>query len=160
SGAIASYRWDFSDGGTASGRLATHTFAVQQTYSVTLTVTNDRGVAASTTKQISVGAGVGPTAVFVFSPTQPAPGQSIVFNADGPRAGPAHTIVQYSGISGDGSRAEGSVVQHAFTVAGTYNVTLTVKDEADQKTTFSQAVTAAAATPAPPVANFVFSPTS
>src|SRR5262249_5494459 len=119
-GTITSYSWNFGDGGSASGRTATHTFAIQQTYLVTLTVTNDRGISQSTPKSITVGAGVGPTASFVFSPSQPAPGQQIVFNADASRAGPGHTIVQYSWIFGDGGSAEGFVVSHTFTTEGTY----------------------------------------
>ena len=65
-GTIVSYDWDFGDGGFSTGRTASHTFNVQQTYTVTLTVTNDRGVRASTPKAVSVGAGVGPKASFVL----------------------------------------------------------------------------------------------
>ena len=47
--AITSYSWNFGDGGSATGRVATHTFTAASPYLVTLTVTNARGASASTT---------------------------------------------------------------------------------------------------------------
>lgn len=42
-GLIVSYRWDFGDGTTASGKVAVHTFAEPGVYQVRLTVTDSRG---------------------------------------------------------------------------------------------------------------------
>ncbi|GEM_PF-5583217 len=42
-GKIISYRWDFGDGFTASGVKATHSYYKARTYTVTLTVTDDKG---------------------------------------------------------------------------------------------------------------------
>jgi len=53
-GSIVAYAWSFGDGGTASGALASHAFAVNLTYQVTLTVTDDDGATGSVTKSITV----------------------------------------------------------------------------------------------------------
>jgi PKD repeat protein len=44
---IASYSWDFGDGGTAKGKMPTHTYEEADTYLATLTVTDQFGVANS-----------------------------------------------------------------------------------------------------------------
>lgn len=42
-GSVASYGWNFGDGQTATGPTPTHTYATNGTYTVTLTVTDNRG---------------------------------------------------------------------------------------------------------------------
>ncbi len=42
-GDIVSYAWDFGDGGTATGPIVNHPYAAAGTYTVTLTVVDDRG---------------------------------------------------------------------------------------------------------------------
>jgi hypothetical protein len=54
SGGIASYSWDFGDGGTASGPNPTHTFQAPGAFTVTLTLRDDGGFSFSTTRQVSV----------------------------------------------------------------------------------------------------------
>jgi bacillopeptidase F len=53
-GTIVGYHWTFSDGGTADGATVTHTFAAKGTYTVTLTVTDNRGATNTATATISV----------------------------------------------------------------------------------------------------------
>lgn len=54
-GTIASYSWDFGDGGTATGATpAAHTYATGGTYVVKLTVTDNDGASNSTTSNITV----------------------------------------------------------------------------------------------------------
>ncbi len=56
-GAIQRYFWDFGDGTTFDGvsmPTTTHTYAGSGTYSIALTVTDDRGASTSTTQQVSV----------------------------------------------------------------------------------------------------------
>lgn len=65
---ITNYAWDFGDGATGFGRTVSHTYTTARTFSVTLTITNDRGVSASTTQQISPVVTAPPSPSFTVSP--------------------------------------------------------------------------------------------
>lgn len=54
-GSITGYRWTFGDGtANGSGAVTGHTFTAAGNYVVTLTVTDDRGTSASTTRTVAV----------------------------------------------------------------------------------------------------------
>jgi PKD repeat protein len=135
SSGIVSYAWSFGDGATGVGRTASHVFSRQQTYLITLTVTNDVGVSASSTQSLNVGAGTLPTPAFVFSPTAPLAAQSIYFDASTSKPGGSHRLVRFVFNWGDGSTMSDSsspTASHAYAANGTYVVTLTVADDTGQ----------------------------
>ncbi|RPJ81957.1 MAG: PKD domain-containing protein, partial [Acidobacteria bacterium] len=159
-GSIVSYSWNFGDGGTASGRTATHRFQHAGQFVVTLTVVDDRGLADSETKNVSVSASALPTASFVFSPRQPSVNQEILFNAAESKAATGRFIAGYDWNFGSGSPRSGMTVTKAYEVAGTYTVTLTVTDDVGQKATTSNTVSVSTTGAGVPVASFTYSPTS
>ncbi len=76
-GTIASYAWNFGDGGTASGGTARHTYASAGTYTVTLKVTDNRGASSTTSKSVTV-----PSPVTPPPGDQPPIGQLLITNVD------------------------------------------------------------------------------
>jgi PKD repeat protein len=68
---IASYTWNYSDGGSDFGQSVTHIFASPGTYSVTLTVTDSTGASAQDFSSILVSSGAPP----------PAPGVSVTYQS-------------------------------------------------------------------------------
>ncbi|KPL98635.1 M4 family metallopeptidase [Vibrio splendidus] len=53
-GQIVSYQWNLGDGNTQAGEVTRYTYAEAGDYVVTLTVTDDAGVATSTSKSITI----------------------------------------------------------------------------------------------------------
>jgi len=126
-GTIVIYFWDFGDGANASGVTVTHAYADDGSYAVTLTVTDNDGATdtATATKTIM---NRSPVAVFTESAETVYVGEAITFNAsdsydlDG-------TIISFFWDFGDGTNTTGILVEHTYSVNGTYLVTLTVTDD-------------------------------
>ena len=62
-GSIAGYAWTFGDGGTGTGATPTRQYQSAGTYPVTLTVTDDDGVASQLTRQVTVSPAGTPPAI-------------------------------------------------------------------------------------------------
>jgi PKD repeat protein len=129
---ITKYSWNFGDGQNATGQTATHSFALSQTYTVTLSVTNSLGITSSIPKVITVTGGSLPQAQFTFSPSDAAVGQAVFFNAALSTPGQGHTLQSYGWTFGDGSVASGIAVTHPYAAAGQYRAQLTVVDDTGQ----------------------------
>ena len=155
---VASFQWNFGDGGTGSGQSVTHTFTRIGTFAVTLTITDNVGRSNFTTQSITIGQGQLPTATFVASPGTPVVNQTVNFNASGSQAAPGHNIVAYDWTFGDGTAGSGPIVTHAYASAGTYTVTLQTTDDAGRKSPLAaQSITV---TTGNPVAQITVSPPS
>ena len=74
---IVSWKWDFGDSGNARGQVVQHTYRDAGTYTVSLTVTDQRGQTGSATQQIHILPAPVPTAAPTpVPPTQAPPTQA------------------------------------------------------------------------------------
>jgi PKD repeat protein len=159
--AIIGYSWDFGDGTTGTGVSPQHTYRAAGSYGVTLTITDDKGRTSNPCEQtVVVASTTSPVASFVFSPSTPAPSQTIFFNASTSVAGTGRTIADCAWDFGNGTSAHGVTTTTSYNAAGTYSVTLVVTDDVGQKASRAQTVTVSVSSAAPPSAAFVFSPGS
>ncbi len=124
-GSIAYIEWIFPDG-TVPNPIAFKTFSEPGVYNIKLRVVDDDGAESSVSFNYVVG-GIAPVAKFTYIPENPKAGEEIVFNAS-ISYDPDGNIVRYEWDFGDGEIASGVVVNHTYTSAGDYKVTLTVTD--------------------------------
>jgi len=152
-GRIVRYAWDFGDGETGRGVHVTHTYADDGTYTVTLTVRDDRGATDTATATVEV-LNPPPVARFTWQPEEPVVGQMVIFDATG-SYDPAgilepKEVVSWHWDFGDGTQGEGQVVEHVYMVPGTYTVTLTVTDDDGASATSESSITVSVPSPPPP----------
>jgi len=142
-GSIVSYAWNFGDGATGTGAVARHSFAAAGAYTVTLTVTDDRGLTASVSKPLTVATTANPKAAFSISPSSPMVNEKVYFNGGLSTAAPGRSIVRYEWDYGSGRQDSGQLVWQVYTKPGEYSVMLTVTDDAGNVGTATQTVTVA-----------------
>ena len=70
-----------------------------------------------------------PPMAVISGPTEAQVGQSVRFDASGSVATEGSSIVAWQWDLGDGTQSTDAVVDHTYTVAGVYNVTLVVTDD-------------------------------
>jgi hypothetical protein len=128
---IIRYTWNFGDGTVTAttSPSATHTFNQAGTFAVTVVAENSFGRTGTATRTITIAPSAAPTANFAVSPTDPAPNQTVRFNASSSEPAAGRTIVSYTWDFGNGTTGSGLVGEAAYAQVGTYTVTLTVTDD-------------------------------
>src|SRR5262249_21482380 len=148
---ITQYAWNFGDGATATGKTVAHTYVSSTTpatsFNVVLTVTNDRGVSASTTQVVSVNGSPLATGDWVFSPLLINIGDVVLFNAEGIRPPAGHFITSHNWNFGDLTTGNGQLTTHVFATNNTFAVVLTVTDDSGQRTVFPKNVSVGSGAP-------------
>ena len=129
---ITSYSWNFGDGTSGTGKTVSHAFRSDDTFTVTLTVTNDRGLSASTSSPVSPAASK-LAADFTVSPAAAVPNQPSTFDASTSVVPLGARIMDYSWSFGDGPQvfhSSSPIIQHTYAVSSTstYTTTLTITD--------------------------------
>jgi chitodextrinase len=148
-GQIVSYAWAFGDGRStvSSSPTTRHNYNLPGRYSVVLTVTDDRGLSASTSPvDVNVGVSAVPTADFVVSPAAPKVNTVVNFNASGSKGIEGRTIVEYVWDFGDGSPVQTTnqpLTNHVYGLPATYVVTLRVTDDTGRFAVVTKSVTIA-----------------
>lgn len=123
-GSIASWKWYFGDGSSASGEKTSYRFGAAGTFPVTLDVTDDRGAVSSSLQSITVTvANSAPSAGFSYRCTD----LNCTFDASA-STDPDGSITSWNWDFGDGSGSSGAQASHAFSREGAYAVSLTVAD--------------------------------
>lgn len=152
---VVSFNWQFSDGGSGSGRTTQHSFDSPGSASARVVATDAVGMSICNSISFTVAQGQAPAAVFVVSPSNPLPNQQVFFNAASSKPAAGRTITGYHWDFGDGASGSGVQASHTYAVTGGYTVMLTVTDDAGNVGTVTQTVTIGIDSP---TADFTFSP--
>jgi PKD repeat protein len=152
-GQIVSRIWDYGDG-SAPSAVPSHTYAAAGQYTVTLTVTDDRGGTDSRDREARPtnppAPNQPPTAAFTWSCNE----LSCSFNSDASSDSDGQ-VNSYTWAFGDGAGSGDRNPQHSYNSSGTYQVTLTVTDNEGATNSQTQAVSVTAPPPnQPPTATF------
>ncbi|MFP7753810.1 PKD domain-containing protein [Thermodesulfobacteriota bacterium B35] len=155
-GQTLTYIWNFGDGSSATTLTAqtSHIYSVAGEYTATLKIDDGTDVSAEVGLTITVtpatsgGSGTSsPVAVIEADRTSGAAPLAVSFDGSGSTSSTANgAIVQYAWSFGDGSTGTGATLQHTYTTAGTYTVTLTVTDDASRHVATTMTITATADT--------------
>jgi len=138
SGAPTSWSWAFGDGVTSTVQNPTHTYAASGSYTVTLTVANSTGSAATTRTVNVVSAGTVPGTAFNFAPSAPVQGAAVTFTDTS-----TGTPIAWAWTFGDGGTSAAQNPTHTYAAAGTFTVSLKATN-ASGSTSNSQSLTVAA----------------
>lgn len=153
-GVISLYEWDFENDGTvdATGVNVTHSYPVAGSYQVTLTVTDDDGLADSIEQTLLVNspASAAPMAAFFTSPASPVvAGTNVTFIGSDSTDDVAITDYSWD-FTDDGTYdATGETANNTYNTVGTYNVRLRVTDADSQTDEALQTITITAGSGSP-----------
>ena len=136
-GTIASRSWNFGDSTTSTATNPSRTFAAAGTYTVSLTVTDNKGATNTTSKAVTVAVAANKPPVANFSATTSALTATFADSStdtDG-------TVALRSWNFGDSTTSTLVNPSRTYAAAGTYNVTLTATDNQGASNSITKSVT-------------------
>ncbi len=145
-GSVSANSWNFGDGGTSTAASPSHSYGAAGTYTVKLTVTDNRGATNSVSHSVTVTApNQSPVAAFSSSCS------ALTCTFTNTSSDPDGSISANSWNFGDGQTSTAVSPSHSYATAGTYTVTLTITD--NQGATNSVSHVTVIAPNSPPVVN-------
>jgi choice-of-anchor B domain-containing protein len=100
-GSITSWNWDFGDGNSSTEQSPTHLYAVEGSYDVSLTVTDNEDSSDTNSQTVTVSVGGEPsTGGFTETGVSPARGENISFTLDVP-VGASSLVIDTSAGTGN-----------------------------------------------------------
>jgi hypothetical protein len=141
---IVDYRWDFGDGAQGAGVEVTHAYDRPGAFLVSLTVTDDMGWSHSAALQVRIEEplqpleSAQPPVAVIIAPPEALVGQAVAFDAGYSTS--ESSITSHVWSFGDGATADAVQVEHAYNAAGTYNVTLTIVNQAGLQSTATRQI--------------------
>jgi len=121
--------WDFGDGATSDQPIVTHTYEKTGTYKVTLTVTDNSGLACSSdTTSKAVLVNIAPEAV-MEAPDKLCVGETAELDGSESFTKTGDQL-KFRWDLGDGTKQEGTTIQKRYEKGGRYEVSLMVDDNA------------------------------
>lgn len=125
---IATWSWDFGDGGTSTSQNPTHTYTTPGTFDITLLLTDVNGCASNMSFQDLIESNSNnPTAEFTGDPLVSClPPSDVVFSNTS--SGGTGNLT-YSWDFGDGGTSSDLNPTNTYNAAGSFDVSLTVTDE-------------------------------
>jgi PKD repeat protein len=139
---ITQWLWDFGDGNNAGGQSATHRYAQQGSYTVTLQTTGPGGTNTST--ETIVAGNAAPAALFTFNPVA-LDVQQLHFTDQS-----TGQITSWHWDLGDNTTSTQNNPQHTYQRGGDYSVTLTLTGPGGTHS-YSETVTVAHRLPVPSI---------
>ena len=139
-GSQLKYLWNFNDGTTASTPKVEHAFPLNGTTFAALVVTDARGAQSMATVNVTIQTQA-PTAAMSASDLEVDAGSAISFDASQstpPQGVAGEAVVKYVWDFGDGSKQQTTqtpTTAHKYQKAGSFTVTLTVYDRANEQAT-------------------------
>jgi len=156
-GEVVAFAWDFGDGTTGEGQTASHTYAEVGTYTISLTVKDNKGGVSQLKQEVRVIINVPPLVDFSV---KPAPSKRVLQSLDelafsDESHDPDGEIVAWAWDFGDGVASEGQTTSHTYQRGGNYTVTLIVTDDQGELALQTQSLRIIGRHP---VARFTFTP--
>lgn len=135
------YHWDFGDQGTSTQLNPTHVYTKAGTFTYTFTVTDQADDSDSETRTITI-SGQPLSADFIWTPTNPNPGQTITFDASKSYPDVSITLYEWN-WNNDGVYEESSstpIATHSWSQVGNYLVAVRVTDNSGDTDTMAKIV--------------------
>jgi PKD repeat protein len=147
-GFIISYEWDFGNGETKVGMNITYVYQMENSYQVTLTVTDNQGLSSTDSIIVIVTTGNHPPTIFVDAPEKGH--QHIPYNFSMNSSDPNESdLVRYIVDWGDGSQSvisqfypadEGFIINHSWESYGVYPISFYAEDQDSARSTPIQVI--------------------